>query len=183
MLFWSSVLAMLGIATLAEAAMGRRWGCHCEQTWIWAGDIWSAHNSQHLLDPYSFTHLLHGIGFWVILALVAKSLNTTKQLTLIVAFESLWEIVENTPLVINRYRSETASIGYEGDSIANSLADIVCCAAGAWLSQRLGMRRSLVLFVVVELALLAWIRDNLTLNIWMLLAPSEAIKSWQMGGS
>jgi len=94
--------------------------------------------------------------------------------------ESLWEILENTHFVIQRYRDATISLGYTGDSIANSMGDIACCTIGAFLAFRLGVGRSVILYVVMELLLLIWVRDNLTLNVLMLICPIDAIKSWQM---
>jgi hypothetical protein len=95
--------------------------------------------------------------------------------------ESAWEIVENTNFVINRYRETTAAFGYTGDTVINSIGDIIACGVGFWVARRLGWKRTIVAFVIVELVLLVWIRDSLLLNILMLLRPSGAIKAWQAG--
>jgi hypothetical protein len=162
-------------------AQGRVWWCACGQLYPWAGDIWSSHNSQHWFDPYSFTHILHGVLFCGLLAWLLPRAPLGWRLTLAVALEASWEVLENSPLIIHRYREATIGLGYEGDSIANSMADILCCALGFALARRLGLRWSAVLFVVTELLLLFWVRDNLTLNVLMLTFPIQAVKAWQMG--
>lgn len=177
----------MGVLLALTAAQLHRQGrvtwCACGGWAPWAGDIWSAHNSQHLFDPYSFTHVLHGLLFYGLLALLCPRLPFAWRLALVVGLEAGWEILENTAFVIRRYREATIGLGYEGDSIANSLVDILCCAGGAFLARRIGWRWSLALFLAVELLLLLWVRDNLTLNVLMLLFPLDPIKAWQMGGT
>lgn len=135
-----------------------------------------------MLDPYSFTHVSHGLIFYGLIAWRFPRLPFAWRFLLAAIIESLWEVIENTQFVIDRYRTETAALGYEGDSIANSLADIACCAIGVALARRLGLRSSIALFVLLELTLLAWIRDNLTLNVVMLLCPIDAVQAWQARG-
>jgi Protein of unknown function (DUF2585) len=147
---------------------------------LWVGDTWSKHTSQHLFDPYSFTHVLHGVMFYGLVSFVIPQMPFVWQLWIVTGIEALWEIFENTQFIINRYRSVTIELGYEGDSIVNSLSDIGCCVIGFILVQYLGFWWSLTLFVVIEFVLLFWVRDNLTLNILMLVWPLEAIRSWQM---
>ena len=159
---------------------GRPWICTCGVVSLWSGQVCSANNSQHFLDPYSFTHILHGFLFVWLLALIARRLHTSWQFWLAMTFESLWEILENSDFIINRYRTGTAALGYNGDSVVNSLGDIVCCAAGVLVARKLGVRRSLAAFLVLELALLIWIRDSLVLEIIMLVHPINALKAWQM---
>jgi len=144
------------------------------------GDVWSAENSQQLLDPYSFTHVLHGFIFCGLFALIIPRLSWAWRFCLAVSFEALWEVVENTNTIIERYRGLTAAIGYQGDTIVNSLGDIMCFGLGFILARRLGLRRSAVLFVVTELVLVFWIRDSLVLNVIMLLYPIRALKVWQL---
>ena len=164
--------------------MGRVWWCKCGEFHPWDGDMWSLHTSQHLFDYYSFTHVLHGVIFCGLVWLVFRSRTRfVWGLWIATLVEAFWEILENTPFIIQRYRETTIDQGYEGDAIANSLGDIACCAIGFALANRLGWKWSLLLFIVVETALLLLIRDNLTLNILMLLYPVDAIKQWQMGGS
>lgn len=160
---------------------GRIWWCTCSNPFLWDGDIWSSHNSQHLFDPYSFTHVLHGVAFYGILWLALPRVQLAWRLWIATGMEAFWEILENTQFIIHRYREVTIGLGYTGDSIANSMGDIACCATGFVLAWHLGLRRSIVLFVATELLLLICVRDNLTLNILMLIHPVSAIKAWQMG--
>jgi hypothetical protein len=141
--------------------------------------VHSEHNSQHFLDPYSFTHVLHGILICGVLALVAPRTRLAWGVAAAVAVECLWEILENSPFIIERYRAATAAQGYLGDSVANSLGDILSGALGYLLARWLGWRRSILLAIATEALLLWWIRDSLLLNIIMLIHPIEAIKAWQ----
>lgn len=160
---------------------GRSLICTCGTVFLWVGDIWSSNNSQHLFDPYSFTHLLHGFLFCWFLLLPKKDISYNWKLLLVVMIESIWEVVENSSFIINRYRQNTLALGYQGDTIINSLSDILMCATGFAIARYLGFKKSLIVFVITEIILLLWIRDNLTLNIIMLLYPLESIKTWQMG--
>ena len=177
---WLVIAAILAATAFLLQQQGRVWWCACGRLYPWAGDIWSSHNSQHWFDPYSFTHVLHGVLLCGLLAWLLPRLPLIWRLTLAIALEAMWEVLENSPAIIQRYREATIGLGYEGDSVANSMAAILCCALGFLLAQRLGLRRSAVLFVVTELVLLVWVRDNLTLNVLMLTCPIDAIKAWQM---
>jgi hypothetical protein len=159
---------------------GRLWICACGSVRAWSGQICSSDNSQHFLDPYSFTHMLHGFLFFWLLAWLAARLKSHWQVVLAVAMEALWEVFENTNFVIDRYRSTTAALGYTGDTVVNSFGDIVCCLVGFLIARRLGLRRSLVVFLALELILILWIRDSLLLEIVMLIVPIDAIRTWQM---
>ena len=182
LLLWPglSIAGILAMTMFQLHRQGRIVWCACGRFNVWVGDIWSAHNSQHVFDPYSFTHVLHGMAFYGVLTWLWPRLSLAWRLTLTVFLEALWEMLENSQFLIRRYREATIGLGYEGDSIINSMADIMCCLIGFALARYLGWRRSVILFVVTELILLVWIRDNLTLNILMLTCPIEAIKSWQM---
>ena len=161
--------------------MGRIWWCNCGETFLWSGDIVSTHNSQHLFDPYSFTHVLHGIALYGILWLLLGSSTTpASRAVIVIAIESAWEIFENTSFVIERYRETTVSLDYYGDSILNSLSDIVACFGGIIVAMTAPVWASAAIIVIVEVALLIWIRDSLLLNIVMLVLPLDAIKDWQM---
>ena len=162
--------------------MGRPWWCACGGWSVWSGAVNSQHNSQHLFDHYSATHVLHGFLFWWGLQWIVPRLPERWLLPTAVLLETVWELAENSPFVINRYRTATLALGYEGDSVLNSLCDILCAAVGFVIARRLGWTWGLAVFVVVELAVVWLIRDNLTLNILMLLFPLPAIKAWQMGG-
>ena len=175
------ILSVLGLALFQLRHQGRTWWCACHQFFPWAGDIWSSHNSQHLFDPYSFTHILHGFAFCWLLSLVVPRLSAWWRLALATFLEAAWEIFENTEFVIQRYREETLALGYNGDSVFNSFGDILICIAGFMIAQRLGFRRSVIVFVATELVLLVWIRDSLLLEILMLIYPIDSLKAWQMG--
>jgi hypothetical protein len=160
---------------------GRMWHCVCGQWLFWVGDAWGKHTSQHLFDPYSFTHALHGFLLCWLLAWLLPKLSAGWALWMAVFIEASWEIFENTNFVIDRYRANTASVEYSGDSVINSLGDIVACGLGFVLAWKIGFRRSLALFVLIEIALLVWIRDSLILTVIMLAWPMEALKQWQAG--
>jgi hypothetical protein len=147
---------------------GRLWWCACGYLWLWSGDAWGSHNSQHLFDPYTFTHVLHGIVLCGLLAWCLPRLSPPWRFCLAVSIEALWEVFENSAFIIERYRAATISLGYQGDTIVNSLGDILAFGVG------------FVLFVAIEVVLLIWIRDSLLLNIVMLIHPIDAIKAWQL---
>ena len=162
---------------------GRIWWCKSGDWAIYINQAWnSSHTSQHLLDPYSFTHVLHGVlAFWLA-GLIFSKLDIRWRFFIAVVGEAAWEILENSSYVIEKYRENTASLDYFGDSIMNSVGDLVACSLGFWIAVRLGWWKSLIFFAAVEIALLLWIRDGLLLNILMLIYPLESIKVWQMGG-
>jgi hypothetical protein len=175
------VLAIFIATAVLLRFEGRIWWCADGHLTPWTSDAWGRHNSQHLLDPYSFTHVLHGFVFWAALALMAPSTIAAEwRFVLCLGIEAAWEVVENTSWAIERYREATAAIGYTGDSVMNALGDVAACGVGLVLVQRLGWRWSAAMFVVTELVLLAWIRDGLVLNVVMLIAPSDAVRQWQM---
>ena len=177
---WLAIAAILITMVVLLRMEGRIWWCACGGPKPWDGDIWSAHNSQHWLDPYSFTHVLHGVLFYGALTWLWPRVPLVWRVALMVLLESAWEVAENSPFIIQRYREATIGQGYTGDSIANSVADVACCALGFMLARRLGLRWSAVLFVLVEVGLALTVRDNLTLNVLMLIHPVEWIKAWQM---
>jgi len=175
----AATFIVLGLTVAALHAAGRLWTCACPFA-VWTSRVCSAYNSQQLFDPYSFTHVLHGILYcWLILLLFPR-LKPAWQLWLAVVMGSLWEVFENSSFIIERYRDTTAALGYQGDTIVNSLGDIACGVLGFILAQRLGWRRSLIAFIVIEAILILWIRDSLLLEIVMLVHPVDAIKTWQM---
>jgi hypothetical protein len=182
MLPWLAIVSVLVATVYQLRSQGRLWWCSCDYVLLWSGDPWSSDNSQHLLDPYSFTHVLHGFVLCGLLALLAARLSQVWQLWLAVSIEALWEVVENSRFVIRRYREETAALGYQGDTIVNSLGDILVCGLGFVLARRLGLRLTLALFVATEVALIFLIRDSLLLNVLMLIYPIDAIKAWQAAG-
>ena len=168
-------------AAAAEFAMGRKvWGVG-GRPGLWSGDIWSSHNSQFLFDPYTFTHITHGILLYAFLTLTFKTLPVSTRLLLAVGLESAWEVLENTTMVIERYRAETISLNYYGDSVMNSMGDILACMTGFVLASRLPKRVTILGAVGLEILLVVWTRDNLALNLVMLIQPSRAIRIWQLG--
>ncbi len=178
---WIAIV-MIYVATAFQLhGEGRHWWCSCGWLLLWTGDAWSADTSQRLFDPYSFTHVLHGVIFCGLLALTIPRLSTVWRLVVAVSGEAVWEMIENSDFVIQRYREATAALGYQGDTVINSLGDILACGLGFILARHLGLRRSLALFVLVEALLLVWIRDSLILNIVMLIYPVDSIKAWQAG--
>ena len=183
---WTAIVAVFASAALLLRLEGRLWICACGRFQLWSGNICSSDNSQHFLDPYSFTHVLHGfLFFWLVALLVKlflKKLRPAWQLVLALAIEALWEVFENTNFIIDRYRSETAALGYTGDTVVNSFGDILCCLIGFVIARALGLRRSLIAFAVVELILIFWIKDSLLLEIVMLVFSVDAIRAWQMCG-
>ena len=176
---WLAILAVVALAALLLRAQGRLWMCACGQLWPWVGDAWSADTSQHFSDPYSLTHVLHGVVFCGLLAWSLPRLDWRWRLSLAVAAEAVWELIENTDFVINRYREATAALGYTGDTVVNSVGDIAACALGFLLAQRLGPLRSVLFFIAIEAVLLVWIRDSLLLNILMLVYPLDEVRQWQ----
>ncbi len=178
-----ALLTCLGTTIVAVVILnlqGRVWWCQVGDYAPWSWDIWTAHNSQHVIDPYLFTHILHGVlEFWLI-GLVFWKMPLAWRFVLAILIESSWEVAENSSYIINRYREETISLDYFGDSIINSLADIAACATGFWIAYKIKFSRSLLLFVATEAILLLTIRDSLVINIIMLIYPIEAIKLWQM---
>ena len=175
-----SLLALLLTGAILRW-MGRLPWCACEKPNLWVQDVLSSHLSQHLFDPYSVTHLLHGFLLCGFLALVASKYVWQLRLCMAILLECGWEMLENSKMVIDRYRTATAAFGYKGDSIANSLGDVISCTLGFLVARYLGLKRGLIVFLLTEIVLLFWIKDGLILNIIMLICPIEAIKSWQLG--
>ena len=173
---------MMGGAIIYLRRQGRVWWCEQGDWFPISLVVWSPHNSQHLLDAYSLSHLLHGIIFFGALWLFRARISLSWRFVIAAAVEIGWEILENSPIIINRYRAATVSLGYEGDSIVNSIGDVISFACGFWIARKLGLWWSVAAFLVIELGMLFWMRDNLALNVLMLLWPIDAIRKWQSGG-
>lgn len=176
------ILAVILATAAIEAWMGRLpLGPDGRFGWL-ETDIWSSEQSQRVLDPYSLSHILHGFLFYGLLWLVARRQPVSTRFVAAVVLEGAWEILENSPFIIDRYRAVTISQGYVGDSILNSISDIAMAAGGFLLASRFRLSASIAFIVATELLMVLLIRDNLTLNIVMLVFPIEAIRVWQMQG-
>ena len=179
---WLAIVLVTIATALQLHRQGRAWFCACGRILVWTSEAWSGNTSQHLLDPYSFTHMLHGFVFCGLLAWgFGARVSWEWKLCLAVLIEALWELFENTEFVVNRYRENTMALGYEGDTVFNSLGDILACALGFLIARQLGWRRALLMFVLTEIVLLFWIRDSLLLSVLMLIFPVDALKAWQAG--
>ena len=176
------MLAVIAGAAVLERQMGRPVSYTKGPVRFWIADVLSDQNSQQVADPYSFTHVTHGALFYGMTVLALGPARPALRAAVAVALESAWEALENTNMVIDRYRAVTVSLGYYGDSVVNSIADVAACLIGFLLAWRLPTRVTIAWVVVVELVLAVWIRDNLTLNIVMLVYPLQVIRQWQAGG-
>jgi Protein of unknown function (DUF2585) len=180
--YWWLALAIVAVAALGLLAMGRPPICTCGTVKLWVGTVTGPDNSQHIADWYTPSHIVHGFLFYALGWAVLRKNPPGDRLIGAVLIESAWELLENSPWIIERYRHETMALGYTGDSVLNSVCDIGWMVVGFALARRLPVRATIALALGLELLCLVVIRDNLTLNVLMLVAPNDAIRAWQAGG-
>jgi len=174
-----ALLAVIGVTAAIMLAMGRPPICTCGSVTLWGQE--GPAQSQMLADWYSLSHIVHGFLFYAALHFLWRRATVERRFLVALIIEAAWEIAENTPMVIDRYREATIALGYSGDSILNSASDIAMMALGFLAARRLPLWVSVLIVAALEIVPLIVIRDNLTLNVWMLLAPNDAIRAWQAG--
>jgi len=179
--YWLIALVMAAAMAAVLLGMGREPICTCGEVQLWAGAVHGPDNSQHLADWYAPSHVIHGFLFYWLGWLFLRRNPPGDRLLAAVAIEAAWEILENSPIIIDRYREATIALGYVGDSVVNSVADVLWMILGFAIVRRIPVWATVALALVLELLTLIVIRDNLTLNVLMLLAPVDAIRDWQAG--
>ena len=178
--FWFAACgAVLLIQIVAEYMMGRTPICTCGYIKLWEGTVNSSGNSQHISDWYTPSHIIHGFIFYGVTYLLLRGKPIAMRLLLALVIESGWELLENSPVIIDRYRTATISLDYYGDSILNSAMDTIFMVIGFFFASRAPVALTIAIAIFFELLTGYLIRDNLTLNVLMLIWPVEAIKTWQ----
>jgi len=178
-LYGSIAFGFLLFQAITLSSFGQPFFCECGVIKLWEGVVFSAGNSQQLTDWYTFSHIIHGILFYGLFSLLFPRSSLGIRLLLAMTLEIAWEIAENTPMVINAYRAQALAVGYNGDSIFNSVSDTLSMATGFFLAHRLPFIMSIILVLSLELFAGYFIHDNLALNILNFIHPFEAITAWQ----
>ncbi|MGH6854339.1 MAG: DUF2585 domain-containing protein [Aestuariivirga sp.] len=179
---YAATALLVALAVMILLWMGREPICKCGYVKFWHGTVFSSENSQHISDWYSFSHIIHGFLFYAGLWFIGRNWPIGVRFAIAAAIEAGWEIFENTEFIIDRYRSVTVSLDYYGDSVINSASDILAMVLGFYLASRLPVWLIIGLALAMEIIVGLLIRDNLTLNIIMLLWPQDTIKAWQAVG-
>ena len=174
-------LAFIGVTAVVLWDMGREPICKCGYVKLWHDEVFSSENSQHLTDWYTFSHIIHGFILYGFTWLLGRKWPIGLRMCLAVMVEGGWEIFENSNFIINRYREATISLDYYGDSVINSVSDIIAMVVGFYIASRMPVGVTVSAALAIELVVGAIIRDNLTLNIIMLIHPFDVIKQWQAG--
>ncbi|MGL4199323.1 MAG: DUF2585 domain-containing protein [Allorhizobium sp.] len=178
--FWLVVtFVIILVQILSQYLMGRIWICECGYVKLFEAGVNTPGNSQHLFDWYTPSHIIHGFLFYGLGWLVLRNKPLTAKLALAAFIEAVWEVLENSPIIIDRYRSATIAVGYTGDSILNSGMDMVAMIAGFLFAARMPVWLTVLIAIAFEVLTTIIIRDNLTLNVLMLVWPIEAVRTWQ----
>jgi hypothetical protein len=175
------VAAVVVAMVFIEYAMGRSVFGPTGKPGFWVGSITDSQCSQGFADPYAFSHIAHGLIFFFLLWVFGRKLPIRHRYLIAVLIEAGWELLENSPVIINRYRDATIALGYTGDSIFNSVSDLAMMSLGFLFAWKMPVWASVVLILAMEIGCALWVRDNLTMNVIMLIYPIEALKTWQMG--
>jgi hypothetical protein len=178
---WLIALALAVAMALILLWMGRPAICTCGEVKLWTGAVQSADNSQHIADWYTPSHVIHGFLFYMLGWLLLRKQPLGERFIGAVTIEAGWELLENSQYIIDRYREATFAFGYNGDSVLNSIADLGWMSLGFFLARRLPVWATVAIAIFFELLTLWTIRDNLTLNVLMLVAPVDAVRTWQAG--
>ena len=179
--YWAIAFGIVAVMAAIELAMGRHAICTSGTVKLFVATVHGPDNSQHIADWYTPSHIIHGFLFYLLGWLVLRGTPAGQRLLLAVSIEAAWEVLENSPIIIDRYREATIALGYSGDSVLNSAFDVVFMILGFGLARRLPVWATVALGLGFELLTLIVIRDNLFLNILMLIAPNDAIRAWQGG--